>query len=260
MTTLFIGCGRMGAAMAGGMARRQTVHFIDPNVSAVPDAHKIESIEDLSGTLPPSLIILATKPDAIDAACDMIAPLLSADTILVSLAAGIRLDRLAARLGTVPRIVRMMPNLPVLASSGVLACVMAETPDEATRRTIAQAFGALGSIFWLRNETEIDAVTALSGSGPAYLLFMAEQMQKEAAALGIEAATAQAMAHATLCGIGMLLAHSDDGLDVIRANITSPGGTTAAAIGIFDADDALRRLVGAAMTAAVERSRALAAS
>lgn len=257
MTTLFIGCGRMGAALARGMTRRQVVYFIDPNVGAITDAHKIESIDDLSGIDAPSLIILATKPDGIDGACDIVAPILSTDTIVVSLAAGIRLDHLSARLGPVPRIIRMMPNLPVLANSGVLACIMDNAPEEATRQHIARAFGALGSIFWMRDESEMDAVTALSGSGPAYLLFMAEQMQKEAERLGLEPETAKAMAHATLCGIGMLLAHGDEPLDKVRATITSPGGTTAAAIAVFDRDDVLRRLVGDAMTAAALRSQSL---
>ena len=260
MVILFVGCGRMGAAMARGMARQNHVYFIDPHVESVVGAHKIGSIGDLPEADVPSLIVLATKPDAISDACDLIAPLVAADTIVVSLAAGIRLDRLATKLGSMPHLIRLMPNLAVLANSGVLAFAMKKAPDDELRRLIARTFGALGFIFWLRSEEEMDVVTALTGSGPAYLLFMAEQMQKEAEQLGIDGQTAEAMAHATLCGIGILLAHSGDSLKSIRTHITSQGGTTAAAIDVLDRANALRRLVGKAMNAAVKRSRKLAAS
>jgi pyrroline-5-carboxylate reductase len=259
MSILFVGCGKMGAAMAGGMARRDRVHFIDPHVETVTGARKIESIDDLAAADRPALIILATKPDAIDEACKLIAPLLAADTIVISLAAGIRLDRLAAKLGSLPCIIRLMPNLAVLANSGVLAFAAPALPDDDTRHFIGRRFSPLGSIFWLRSEEELDAVTALSGSGPAYLLLMTEQMRKEAARLGMDDQVAEAMAYATLCGVGHLLAQRNDGLDSIRADITSPGGTTAAAIAVLEKDDALRRLVGEAMSAAVDRARMLAA-
>lgn len=259
MTAIFIGCGRMGSALATRMAEIDDVYFVDPHVGTVPGVTKLESIGALPALGKEPVILLATKPDGIDAACTALKAVMRPDTLVISIAAGVRLDRLQEMLGHETRVVRMMPNLAVLAGAGVLAVATQASPAAQTREWIERAFAVAGKLFWLRSEEDMDAVTALAGSGPAYLIQFAEHMAEAAQKLGLEETMANDMARLTLTGTGLLVAHSTQSLQEIRGGVTSPKGTTAAALAVLRDQTALGELVRAAMDAAVRRSRDLAA-
>jgi pyrroline-5-carboxylate reductase len=204
-----------------------------------------------------SLLVLAVKPQQAAQALQALYPtLLESKPVVLSIAAGLRLADLARACPPATAVVRAMPNRPALLGAGVTG-LYAPPSVTAAQRALAELVGAAaGRAVWLRTEAELDVVTALSGSGPAYFFLLAEQMAQAAAALGLAPATAALLAAETLYGAGML-AHEGTALAEQRAAVTSSGGTTEAALrvlqqGGFDA------LIARALQAASERSAQLA--
>lgn len=256
MAVLFVGCGRMGKALAVPIAGLTPVYFIDPNELSIPNATKLFA----PGDLPPVddlLVVLATKPDMIALAAKSIRDIVTEDTLVISIAAGIPLARLEEVLGAHVHLARLMPNLPAAIGAGVLAAASLRPLPERQSLHLTSTFAKAGKIFWLP-EHQFDAVTALSGSGPAYLIRLTELMAEAATMLGIPRKIAEAMARETLIGTGLLADFSDLDLASIRDNIASPNGTTAAALQVLDQSNNLKDLIGAAMQAALARSRGLA--
>lgn len=199
-------------------------------------------------------VVLAVKPQQLPS----VAPGLPvpAGALVVSIAAGIRTGNLRRWLGPHPWIVRCMPNTPALVGAGA-AALYTEHRTPAAARSLAEALlGAVGTCCWVEQEAQLDVVTALSGSGPAYFFALAEAMQKAATALGLPAATAAALARQTLVGAGQLVAAEATPIDVLRERVTSKGGTTAAALQAL-ADAGFGLHVAAAVGAAAERSAEL---
>lgn len=202
------------------------------------------------------LLVLAVKPQEMRNVLTALRPTLAGRTpLLLSIAAGIRIDDLRAWCPGL-QVVRAMPNRPALFGAGATALFAAADVTVAQRIAAERVLGAAGITVWVRSESELDVVTALSGSGPAYFLLLAESMAAAAVQLGLEPATAAKLAAQTLYGTG-LIAHHDPDLAAQRAAVTSKGGTTAAAIASFE-HDGFAALVHAALAAATRRGIELA--
>jgi pyrroline-5-carboxylate reductase len=177
--------------------------------------------------------------------------------LVLSIAAGIRVADIVGWCGRRASVVRAMPNRPALHGAGATAIFAPADINESQRELAAAVLGAVGTTVWVRDEDALDVVTALSGSGPAYFFLLAELMTEAAVNLGLERASAQELAIQTLFGSGRMARDSDGDLARLRAEVTSKGGTTEAALRSLDAAN-LRGIVAAALAAATERSREMA--
>ncbi len=263
---LLIGAGKMGGAMLEGWLARG----LDPSLTTVLDPAPPAPIVELAnsrgvhlnpevpGSPQPVLILLAVKPQLMGEVLPRIATYVRQDTALVSIAAGKTLDSLAAALPEGAAIIRAMPNTPASVGRGVTVCVANDHVTRAQSDAAASLLQASGEVLWIDDESQMDAVTAVSGSGPAYVFWLAECMAEAGIEAGLPADLAHKLARETVIGAGELMYRSGDDPARLRENVTSPGGTTAEALAVLMAEDALRPLVKAAVEAAVRRSRELA--
>ncbi|TKC91064.1 pyrroline-5-carboxylate reductase [Trinickia terrae] len=242
MKIAFIGGGNMAAALIGGLIKRGVapadIYAIDVNEDARERTAQQFGIK--TGAAADAAlgvydaIVLAVKPQVLKAVSEALAPHLSTQ-LVISIAAGIRGADLSRWLGGYARIVRTMPNTPALIGMGVTGLAALPGVDEASRALASQVLGAVGETVWFDDETMIDAVTAISGSGPAYVFYFIEAMQEAARQLGMDDAQGRALAVATFTGAAQLAAQSGEPASVLRERVTSKGGTTAAALASFDA-------------------------
>jgi len=264
---LMLGCGRMGGAIARALVPARRVLAFDPHAD-LPDG--VERIEDLStASLPRELaVILAVKPQAFGGMRDALAPLAGEGRLFVSIMAGITLAGLADMFDTHAAIVRAMPNTPAAIGCGIAAAVASATVDGPQREIAADILRATGDLVWLDDEEDLDAVTAVSGSGPAYFFRFAESLVRAGVAEGLSEAVATRLARQTFIGAGRL-AETEAAIPLgeLRRQVTSPGGTTAAGLGAMDEPitgsdaGAVARIDGLArdvVEAAARRSRELA--
>jgi pyrroline-5-carboxylate reductase len=257
-TVLLIGSGRMGGALARGWIGRENVAVYDPAAPAIEGTTRLAALDEASGLPKPLTVVIAVKPQLLDQVLPSLVPLAQADALFVSVAAGATIARYAAVLGAGARIVRTMPNTPAAIGRGITALVAAPNVDRAARDYAELLLQAVGETVWVENEAQIDAVTAVSGSGPAYFFRFTEALARAGEREGLSPELAMKLARATFTGAGALADARTDPLADLRVEVTSPGGTTAAALGRFDADDALDRLVADAADACAKRSRELA--
>jgi pyrroline-5-carboxylate reductase len=267
MQLAFLGGGNMGRALIGGLLRRGTrpeqisvgEHVEAARSALARDFGITATADNLAAVENAELIVLAVKPQDAGAVLASLQPLLTRNhPIVLSVAAGIRASTLEAWCGPGIPVVRAMPNRPALVGAGVTG-LYSPTHVSASHRTAAErVMLAVGEVVWVPTEDAIDVVTALSGSGPAYFFLLAELMAQAAAELGLEPQAARRLAVATLHGAGSLANSSDGDLARMRAEVTSKGGTTEAALRTMDAAD-LRGIVLRALDAATRRSRELAA-
>ena len=259
----FLGFGNMGGAILSGLieagtvsADRALVFDIDPKKNAKAKASGAtvvsapEELADKSDTL-----VLAVKPQTMAEALEQIRPGVSSKTLVISIAAGISISYVQERLGRDIRVVRVMPNTPALVAAGAAGIALSEncTEDDAkAARTIFEAIGIAEMV----PETMMDAVTALSGSGPAYFFYTVECLVRAAVAQGMDEAQAARLAAQTLLGAGRLLKESGEPASVLRERVTSKGGTTAAALEAFRQGD-LEGVLASGINAAVARSKEL---
>ncbi len=216
-------------------------------------APRIESV-----SAPPGVILAAVKPQVMDAVFPPVAQLAGPRTLTVSIAAGRTLRSFEAHLPANAAIVRAMPNTPAAIGRGITVCVANGHVTPAHRELCDALMAAVGEVAWVDQEAAMDAVTAVSGSGPAYVFLLAEVLEKAALAAGLEAPLARRLARATVSGAGELLARSEEDAAVLRQNVTSPGGTTAAALAVLMADGGLEALLTEAVLEGMGRSRELA--
>ncbi len=247
------GCGNMGGALlsrwlaCGLPADRVTV--IDPAATA-PDGVRIVSEPEGEA---PRVLVLAVKPQMFDAAAALLAPRLGRETLVISILAGTRLDRLRGRFGD--RVIRAMPNTPARVGKGVTALF---GPVSAEDRALADALmAAAGRTVWLDEEEQFDAVTGLSGSGPAYVYAFIESLAAAGVAAGLPESTAATLALDTVIGAAALADGSDEPPAALRAQVTSPKGTTQAGLDVLRAP--LDELLARTVAAAAARSRELGA-
>jgi pyrroline-5-carboxylate reductase len=254
--------------MAGALVDRwlgaglpaSSVTVIDPDPRGLDPAHGLRRVDrPAEATLPLTLIVLGVKPQMLAEVAAAIRPALgAARPIVLSMLAGVRVQTLAGLLPDLP-IVRIMPNLPVRVGKGATA-LFAPALDSADRAAIEALMAATGLTVPLEDESRFDAVTALSGSGPAFLFRFMEALAGAGEAAGLEAGLAQTLALQTVAGAAALAAESGLSLSVLRQQVTSPGGTTEAGLDVLDGDGALSALMRATLRASAERSRALAAA
>ncbi len=264
---MLAGAGKMGGALLAGWLERG----LDPKLVLVQDPSPPPDVTKLivdNGIVcaptitlrdkPLSVLLVAVKPQLMDVVLPSVAPLVSPHTVVLSIAAGRTLAGFAAHLPPGTAIVRSMPNTPASIGRGItVACANAHvTPPQ---RAICQALlEAVGSFAWVEDEAHLDAVTAVSGSGPAYIFLLAEVMAKAGEAVGLPSELAARLARETVSGAGALLAASDLDAAKLRENVTSPNGTTAAALSVLMAEPGLEDLMRRAIEAATIRGRELA--
>jgi pyrroline-5-carboxylate reductase len=269
---VLIGCGKMGCAMLEGWIADTNLdaHFsiIEPfqNHLGWTASHANIALFDScaaseAASIPPAtMIVLAVKPQMMEEAIGHFAHMIDDDTAFLSIAAGITTAWLASRLdpvsGGAATIIRAMPNTPAAIGQGITVLYSGDATD-AKRDFAAQLLMAIGQVVMIEDESLMDAVTAVSGSGPAYVFLLAEVMTKAAIEAGLPDDLATQLAQATVAGAGALIAASYDDPAVLRANVTSKGGTTAAALDVLMADDGMAPLLSRAIAAAKARSIAL---
>jgi pyrroline-5-carboxylate reductase len=260
-----LGGGNMGRALLSGLLRRGTrpeelsVADISSDArDALQRDFAVTACEDPRAAIAGArLIVIAVKPQYVAALASSLAPLLKETRpVVVSIAGGIQIASLQAWCGPHVPIVRAMPNRPAFVGAGVTGVFALPDVGPAARAAAARVLCAVGDIVWLTNEAALDVVTALSGSGPAYLFLLAEAMMQGAIKLGLEPEAARKLAVGTLYGAGALAQASDGDLARLREEVTSKGGTTEAALQVFAAAD-LTATVGHALEAAARRSREL---
>ena len=265
-TLLLLGAGKMGGAMLEGWLalglQPGNVVVLDPHLPAEAAAHLagqgISVNPALSSLAVPAVVLLAIKPQVMEAALPAVAPLFGRDTLAVSIMAGKTITGIAALLPGETAIVRAMPNTPAAVGRGITAAVPNAFVTPAQKNAADALLRATGAIEWIDDEGLIDAVTALSGSGPAYVFHLVEAMAAAGSAAGLPADLAMRLARATVAGSGELLHRSDQPAGTLRQNVTSPGGTTAAALAVLMGENGLTPLVEKAVLAARKRAGELA--
>jgi len=261
---VLVGAGKMGGALLDGWLRSgldpAKVAVIEPN-----PAPQIAALADRGVRLNPeattltrvSAVVIAVKPQIADQVMAATAPMIGASTLVVSIMAGRTLRFLSGALNNASALVRAMPNTPAAIGRGITVAVPLRASD-AQRDLAHRLLAATGTVAWVEDEALMDAVTAVSGSGPAYVFLLAEALAQAGAAAGLPQPLAEKLARETVAGAGELLYRSALDAATLRENVTSPGGTTAAALEVLMGKDGLVTLMKKAVAAATERSRKLA--
>jgi pyrroline-5-carboxylate reductase len=262
---VLVGAGKMGGAMAagwlaGGLAA-SSLAILEPNPSdefARLAASRGVALNPTAPT-PPDVLALAVKPQSLDAVAAQIAPLAGERTLVLSILAGKTIANLKARLPGARAFVRAMPNTPAAIGRGVTAAFASAAVTPGQRLWTERLLGAVGAFHWLDDEAAIDAVTAISGGGPAYVFALTEALAAAAESLGLPADLAMSLARGTVEGAGELM-RREPGTppSVLRRNVTSPGGTTAAALAVLQGKDGLDALMARAAAAARARAGEMA--
>jgi pyrroline-5-carboxylate reductase len=263
MNIVFLGGGNMANALIGGMLRQgfaaADIHVVDPGIEArgrLAAAYAVNCHEGAE-TAPaaPDILVLAVKPQQMKEA---VTPLVGklGNAVVVSIAAGLEMAALSRWLGGHRRIVRSMPNTPALVGAGITGlCALPEVDPEGCAAA-ERVLRAVGGTVWIDNESRMDAVTAISGSGPAYVFLFIEALQAAAAELGLNAEQGRQLAIDTVRGAAALAAASDEPAAVLRERVTSKGGTTEAALRVM-ADKGVKEGIVAGCLAAEARGREL---
>jgi len=262
---LLVGAGKMGGAMLAGWMERG----VDPTSVVVQDPgpapemldllmrHGVRHISHPEEGLAPGIVLLAVKPQMMDKVLPGLMDIVKPDTLVMSVAAGTPVSAFEAAFGEVA-IARAMPNTPAMVSRGITAVYPNDRVSSEQKDAVSGLLAAVGEVVWLDHEEQIDFVTAVSGSGPAYVFHLAECMTRAGIELGLPEELAARLAEATVSGAGELMHQSDDTPATLRQNVTSPNGTTAAALDVLMADDGLQPVMTAAVAAAARRAKELA--
>jgi pyrroline-5-carboxylate reductase len=264
---LLVGCGKMGGALlrgwlAGGLSPKKTV-VVEPQEAgrAALAGLGVTVLAD-PGALPadfaPRTVVLAVKPQQMEAALPAYRRLVRPGTFFLSIAAGKTIGYFERHLGAGTAIVRAMPNTPAAVGRGISVACANPHATAAQRAAATALLAAAGEVAWVEDEGLIDAVTAVSGGGPAYVFLLIECLAKAGVASGLPEDLAMRLARVTVSGSGELAWQSDEPASVLRQNVTSPGGTTLEALKILMAPDGIEPLFVKAIAAATRRSRELA--
>jgi pyrroline-5-carboxylate reductase len=263
-TILLAGAGKMGSAMLEGWLALglppEKIAALEPQPTSEITAwarHGLRLNPSPGAVGEVAAVVVAVKPQTAPEVMPALVPFVGTATVVVSIMAGRTLGFLD---GALPgaALVRAMPNTPAAIGRGITVAVANARVSSQQRELVHALLSAVGAVEWVSDETLMDAVTALSGSGPAYVFLLAEAMAKAGAAAGLPDALAATLARATVAGAGELLHRSPLDAATLRQNVTSPGGTTAAALDVLMANDALAPLMTQAIAAATARSRELA--
>jgi pyrroline-5-carboxylate reductase len=256
-----IGAGRMGGALLRGWLAAGfpagSLAVAEPNPSAEMAAFLNGNAISRAPQSPPDVLVLAVKPQIMSGVLTGIAPLAGPGTAVLSIAAGRTVASIAAHFSPGTAIVRAMPNLPAEIGRGITVAYANAQVTPERRRLCDALLRAAGEVAWIDDESLIDAVTAVSGSGPAYVFYLAECLADAAVAAGLPAELASQLGRATLTGAGELLHRSPLSPAQLRENVTSPGGTTAAGLSVLMGEPGLKDLIRETVAAAARRSREL---
>jgi pyrroline-5-carboxylate reductase len=262
---LLVGAGKMGSALLEGWLAlgldRKKIAVLEPQPGKELNALAASGLRlnpsaDAVGQA--SAIVLAVKPQTAPAVMPALVPFVGASTVTLSIMAGPTLRFLEQALPRGSAVVRAMPNTPAAIGRGITVAVANARVSAPQRELVHALLSAVGVVEWVTDEALMDAVTAVSGSGPAYVFLLAEAMARAGAAAGLPADLAARLARVTVAGAGELLHRSPLDAATLRQNVTSPGGTTAAALNVLMAQKGLEPLMTEAIAAATRRSRELA--
>lgn len=263
---VLVGAGKMGGALLQGWLELglnpASACVLDPypsaDLQALAARHGVKVNPPLASITPPDVLVLAIKPQTLDAAAPDLIKLVSPQTLIVSILAGKTVQNITSKVTSAQAVIRAMPNTPASVGRGITG-LYANAKTNADQKLKAEALlAAIGQVEWVDQESLIDAVTAVSGSGPAYVFYLVECMTKAGMALGLDEALAGRLARATVEGSGELLFRDPaTPASVLRQNVTSPGGTTAAALKVLMAPDGLEPLMAKALAAAKQRAAEL---
>jgi len=264
---LLVGGGKMGGAMlAGWLSRglpRENVLVVEPSTpaEALRKTHGVDvhaAPETVEKSFKPSVVVFAVKPQFMDDAAPHYARYGGPGVVFLSIAAGKTIAYFRAKLGSDAAIVRAMPNTPAAVGRGMSVCCAGPGVQPAQRGQCTELLQAVGDVAWVDEEDLIDAVTAVSGGGPAYVFLLVECLTEAGVKAGLPAELSARIARATIAGSGELLRRSTEAPSVLRQNVTSPGGTTLEALKILMAPEGLQPLFDKAIAAATRRARELA--
>ncbi|QUS54997.1 pyrroline-5-carboxylate reductase [Pseudovibrio brasiliensis] len=263
---VLIGAGKMGGAMLSGWMKQgmapEHVVVVDPN----PPAETIETIQahdlvwykNLPDDVVAGVLLLAIKPQMMEEVLPTLIGLADGQSVVLSVAAGTTIKRFKDNFGAGQPVVRVIPNTPSQVGRGVTAGYASDEVLDTQKALMSSLLESIGVFYWVEAEEQIDLATAVSGSGPAYVFHLVEAMSAAGQRLGLTAELAEALARGTVAGSGELLHQSSEDADVLRKNVTSPGGTTAAALSVLMGDDALTNLMSDAVAKAAHRATELA--
>ncbi|KQX40149.1 pyrroline-5-carboxylate reductase [Devosia sp. Root436] len=263
---MLVGAGKMGLALARGWldAGLRPNHLVLVDPSPGPEAKQLAEDyglvlnSDASGLLP-NVLVLAIKPQIIDKVMESLQPIIGPHTLAISIAAGIDINRLSRGLD-MGRVIRTMPNTPAQIGKGITGAVAGPAVGDEDREVAEALLRAAGPVVWFDDEAQLDAVTAVSGSGPAYVFHLVEALAEAGRRQGLPDAVAGQLARQTVIGSAALLEADPAAPSVLRQNVTSPNGTTAAGLAVLMADNGLTDLIARTVDAARRRSEELGRS
>ena len=261
---VLVGAGKMGGALLGGWLAAGlepgAIIVVDPASSTEVKASlrraRVRTFETVPTEVTARVVVVAVKPQVIGAVLPGLRPIIGRATTLLSVAAGTTLTVLAAGSGH-GAVIRSIPNTPAQLGRGITAAIAGDLVSKRGRQLAGRVLAAVGQVVWVDRESLIDAVTAVSGSGPAYVFLLAETLASAGVAAGLDRQTAEQLARATVAGSGELLHRSGLTAQQLRKNVTSPNGTTAAALALLMGPGGLAPLMKKAVAAAKRRSREL---
>lgn len=262
MKITFIGGGNMATALIGGMVKRgfdpRQLHVVEPDAGRrehLKSEFSVASSAPEAGFPKSEVIVFAIKPQQFHAVADAMKDRIG-NALVISIAAGIRADTLAHWLDNHPRIIRVMPNTPALVQAGISGVYAGSGVTESDRELTERMLAAIGEFVWVEEESDMDGITAISGSGPAYVFYFMEALQAAARAQGFAPEVARKLAYQTFAGAVKLALESPDDVATLRQKVTSKGGTTERAVNAFE-NSQLRATIIAAASAAAARSKEL---
>ncbi len=263
---LFAGCGKMGGAMVAGLLEcghpGGDIIVVEPNPELAKNLSDqgivaVSTPDDLAKSLVPDVVVFAVKPQIMDDVVPAYARFAGPDTVFLSIAAGRTIAYFEGHLGREAAVVRAMPNTPAAVGRGISVAVANGAVGKQQAAQCGDLLAAIGEVAWVDDEGLLDAVTALSGGGPAYVFLLVECLAEAGLQAGLPEDLSRKLARATVAGSGELLHLSDDDPATLRHNVTSPGGTTAEALKVLMEGDGLQSLLTRAIAAATARSRQL---
>ena len=263
---LLVGCGKMGGALLAGWLDQgvpiDQILVVEPSIDAersgIPDGvFVLKDAADIADDFEPAVVIFAVKPQVMGEVVSLYDRFTAAGPVFMSIAAGTPIRFFEDNLGVGAVVVRVMPNTPAAVRRGMSVLCANVHADQVQRNLCTELMAAVGDTAWLKDEGLMDAVTAVSGSGPAYVFHLIECLAQAAEDVGLAPNLASRLALQTVSGSGELARLSDDEAAQLRINVTSPGGTTQAALEVLMGDDGLQTLMTAAVRAAEIRGREL---
>ena len=264
---LLVGCGKMGGALLRGWLSRgiagKDVFVVDPAPRDLEDVQArgvtiVAAVGQLPPTLQPGIILLAIKPQFMDEALPVYRPFADQGAVFLSIAAGKTVAYLKDKLGPKAVVIRSMPNTPAAVGRGMSVLLRDPKVPAATQELCGQLLSAVGEIGWIDEEDQINAVTAVSGGGPAYVFLLIECLAEAAKEMGLPPELCMKLARATVTGSGELAHQSSESATALRQAVMSPKGTTLEAVNVLMAPDGLQPLMNKAIAAATRRGREIA--